>query len=145
MTAVAGYEAVNKSYQAETFTSILANDRITEDGLVCLESKAEKIERLEQKVLSLQMEVYTLKTEKEQYLKHGRFTLPFYSNKRSPSNKGPFTNTCKGGPDAKKFQREKFSGPPFWTSKFFGPPLFAKENKRQPHRKSYRPNFQGQN
>ena len=87
MTAVAGYEAVNKSYQAETFTSILANDRITEDGLVCLESKAEKIERLEQKVLSLQMEVYTLKTEKEQYPKHGRFTLPFYSNKCSPYNK----------------------------------------------------------
>ena len=61
------------------------------------------------------------------------------------SIKGPFTNTCKGGPDAKNFQCKKNFRAPFWTAIFFRAPFSPKENKRQLHRKIYRLNFQGLN
>ena len=45
------------------------------------------------------------------------------------TNKGPFTNTCKGGPDAKKFKRKKFSGPPplLDLTIFRGPPFLPRK------------------
>ena len=39
-------------------------------------------------------------------------------------HKGPFTNTCKGGPDAKNIYRENFSGSPFRPQKISGPPIW---------------------
>ena len=48
-------------------------------------------------------------------------------------DKGPFINTCKGRPEAKIFQSENFSGPPF----------FAKENRRQLYKKLYMTQFSG--
>ena len=42
-------------------------------------------------------------------------------------NKGPFTNTCKGGPDAKKISVKNFQGPPLWASKFFGAPFLTRK------------------
>ena len=43
--------------------------------------------------------------------------------------------------DAKKNYREKFSGPPFQTSKKFRAPLFAMKITGQPHRKACKLNF----
>ena len=36
---------------------------------------------------------------------------------------GPFTNTCKGGPDAKKYLSRKFFGAPSDRKKISGPPF----------------------
>ena len=43
----------------------------------------------------------------------------------------------RGGADATKISAKNFQGPPFGPQNFSGPPFFAKENRRQPHRKSY--------
>ena len=57
------------------------------------------------------------------------------------STKGPFTNTCKWGPDAKNIYRENFSGPPFRPQKNVRAPLFAMKITGQPHRKACKLNF----
>ena len=53
--------------------------------------------------------------------------------------KGSFTNTYKGGPDAKNKSERTFFRAPLLDSKIFQGPVFSEENRRQPHRKSYRP------
>ena len=55
--------------------------------------------------------------------------------------KGLFTNTCKGGPDAKKIVIAKFFGTPFQTSKNFRASFFAMKITGQPHRKACKLNF----
>ena len=59
------------------------------------------------------------------------------------TSKGPFTNTCKGGRDAKNIYRKHFSGPPLQTAKKFQAPLFVMKITGQPHRKACKLNFNG--
>ena len=46
------------------------------------------------------------------------------------------SQTLVRGPDANKFYRKNFFGPPFRPQKISGPPLFAMKMMGQPHRKA---------
>ena len=49
--------------------------------------------------------------------------MSLVSQTKGHIHEGPFTNTCKGGPDAKNIYHEIFFGPPSDRKNISGPPF----------------------